>query len=164
MLSIGEIITMTGLDEATVHGSLDKLVSLGLAEVPPSSPTTTRKSMPPVEKSRTPGPDSIPPRPITEVFAVTGSGAPKPKPALYDPAELDEDVDLDLDHRRRVLDTFYQLGDLDSYEVLGIGRTADRKTIKRAYFESSRRCTTPTASSASASAPSSRRWRPSPRA
>ena len=66
---------------------------------------------------------------------MTGSGSPKPKPALYDPAELDEAVDLDRDHRRKILDTFYRLTDLDLYEALGVERTADKKTIKRAYYE-----------------------------
>ena len=63
------------------------------------------------------------------------SGIPKPPPALYDPAELDEDVDLERDHRRKVLDAYYTLSDLDLYQVLGIDRTADKKAVKRAYYE-----------------------------
>ena len=63
------------------------------------------------------------------------SGAPKPKPALYDPAELDEDVDLERDHRQKILDTYYRLGDLNLYEVLDVPRTADKKAVKRAYYD-----------------------------
>ncbi len=129
-LSIRDIVTLTGLDNVTVQGSIDKLVSLGLIEIgaPPAAP----RSLPP---SGAPPSKSIPPRPITEVSEVTASGAPKPKPALYDPAELDEDVDLERDHRRKILDSYYRLGELDLYEVLGVPRTSDKKAIKRAYYE-----------------------------
>ncbi len=133
MLSVAEIVTLTGLDEAAVSASIDKLVALGLVELSPR-PAPPR-SMPPPRGAVTKRSASIPPHPVTEVSDVLDTGAPKPKPALYDPGELDEDVDLDRDHRTKLLDMFYRLGELDLYEALGVERTADKKTIKRAYYE-----------------------------
>lgn len=132
-LSIREIVTLTGLDNVAVVASIDKLVSLGLVELAPLKAAPRSVAPPPgVEVKRSP---SIPPRPVTEVSGVLDSGIPKPPPALYDPAELDEDVDLDRDHRQKILDLYYRLGDLDLYDVLGVERAADKKTLKRAYYE-----------------------------
>jgi curved DNA-binding protein CbpA len=132
-LSIREIVTLTGLDNITVQGSLDKLVSLGLVSLgaPQAAPRSATPA-PGAIQTRSP---SIPARPVTEVSGVLDSGIPKPPPALYDPAELDEDVDLERDHRRKILDAYYKLSDLDMYEVLGVERKADKKAIKRAYYD-----------------------------
>ena len=54
---------------------------------------------------------------------------------IYDPAELDEDVELDPGQRKRVLDLFYRLDALTHYEVLGVATESDKKAIKRSYFE-----------------------------
>ena len=128
-----EIVSMTGLDEATVEASLEKLAKLGLVAYgqPPPRPMST----PPPGGGSRPARLPSPPGPVTEISEVRDDGMPRPKRALYDPAELDEDVDLERDHRQRVLDTFYQLGDLDHYELLGVDRAADKKAIKRAYYE-----------------------------
>ncbi|MBS2019287.1 MAG: DnaJ domain-containing protein [Deltaproteobacteria bacterium] len=48
--------------------------------------------------------------------------------------ELDEDVDLDLDHRLFVLELHERLSKLTHYELLNVAREADKKEIKRAYF------------------------------
>ncbi len=129
-LSIRDIVSLTGLDHVTVQGSIDKLASFGLIEL--GAPPVAPRSLPP---TGAPPSKSIPPRPITEVSDVLASGAPKPTPALYDPAELDEDVDLERDHRQKILDAFYRLNDLNLYEVLDVPRTSDKKVIKRAYYE-----------------------------
>lgn len=131
-LSVREIVTLTGLDNVTVVASIDKLVSLGLVELAPLPPPP--RSLPPPQSAQ-PRSASIPAHPVTEISNVLDSGAPKPPPALYDPAELDEDVDLDRDHRRKILDLFYKLGEVDLYELLSVSRSADKKALKRAYFE-----------------------------
>ncbi len=131
-MSVREIVTLTGLDNVAVIASIDKLVSLGLVELGPL-PAAPR-SLPPSQKEVKRSP-SIPARPITEVSGVLATGIPKPPPALYDPAEIDEDVDLDRDHRRKILDLFYKLGDLDHYELLGVERGTEKKGLKRAYYE-----------------------------
>lgn len=55
--------------------------------------------------------------------------------ALYDSAELDEEVDLDPDRRRAILDTFYKLDVLNHYELLGVERTADKRVLRTRYHE-----------------------------
>jgi len=68
------------------------------------------------------------------------SGAPEPSvPAasaapLYDPRELDEQVDLPRERRVQILDLYYRLPKLDYYEVLGLSYGADKKQIRAAYF------------------------------
>ena len=63
-------------------------------------------------------------------------GAPR---VLYDPAELEEEVDLDLDRRREILDCFYRLKDMSHYELLGVASDAEKKAIRDAYFRLSKR-------------------------
>jgi curved DNA-binding protein CbpA len=58
-------------------------------------------------------------------------GAPRP----YDPAELEEDVELTPERKQRILDLFYRLDELSYYEILGVAIGADKKEVKRAYYE-----------------------------
>ncbi|HSQ66079.1 MAG TPA: DnaJ domain-containing protein [Polyangiaceae bacterium] len=125
---------MTGLDEATVEASLGKLAKLGLVAYG-DPPPRTMSTPPPGGGARPARSPSVPPGPVTEISEVQDDGMRRPKRALYDPSELDEDVDLERDHRQRVLDMFYKLGELDHYELLGVDRAADKKAIKRAYYE-----------------------------
>jgi curved DNA-binding protein CbpA len=57
-----------------------------------------------------------------------------PEPAVYDPSELDEEVDLPRDRRKQVLDLYYRLSEIDYYEALGVAYKADKKEIRSAYF------------------------------
>jgi curved DNA-binding protein CbpA len=51
-----------------------------------------------------------------------------------DPPELAEDVDLEMETRRYVLDVHAKLDRINFYAVLGMSRTAEKKAIKDAYF------------------------------
>ncbi|WP_437691914.1 DnaJ domain-containing protein [Sorangium sp. So ce176] len=53
---------------------------------------------------------------------------------LYDPAELDEPVELTPERKRRILDLYYRLEDLSYYALLGVSDQADKKQIKSAYY------------------------------
>jgi len=53
---------------------------------------------------------------------------------MSDSLELSEDVDLDMETRRYVLDVYAQLERINYYAILGVSRTADRKAVKDAYF------------------------------
>jgi DnaJ domain len=53
---------------------------------------------------------------------------------LYDPAELDEVVELASERKRRILDLYYRLEDVSHYELLGVTDQADKKQIKSAYY------------------------------
>jgi len=83
--------------------------------------------------------------------AFAGGAGPRPAPASpprvdgqprstatpsrgYDPAELDEPADLDVDKKRRILDLFYRIDNLTYYEMLGVDRQADKKQVKSAYY------------------------------
>lgn len=48
--------------------------------------------------------------------------------------ELMEDVELDPEHKKYVLDVHDQLATLDHYALLGVPRDATKKAIKSAYF------------------------------
>lgn len=62
-----------------------------------------------------------------------GSGS-VPGAGGSDPPELQEDVDLDMEHRRYILDAHAQLERLNHYALLGVNRAADQKAVKAAYF------------------------------
>ncbi|WP_437758671.1 DnaJ domain-containing protein [Sorangium sp. So ce1389] len=55
-------------------------------------------------------------------------------PPLYDPAELDEPVELTSERKRRILDLYYRIEDLSYYALLGVSDQADKKQIKSAYY------------------------------
>ena len=110
--TVSDLVVLTGLAEDAVQLSLAKLVADGLVALQPAD-------------------SRIAARPNTVSLAAAGTS-----PALrYDPAELDEDVDLTVEQRQRILDLFYRVKELTHYALLGIERTADKKVVKRAYYE-----------------------------
>jgi len=126
--SESDIALATGLDATVIRTSLDKLRGLGaVAEVAPERPSSPRLTTP----RATSGTFHI--GPVIETRS--GSSGNHPAAALYDPAELDENVDLDLARKRKILDTFYRLNGLTHYELLSIDVGADKKAVKAAYFE-----------------------------
>jgi curved DNA-binding protein CbpA/Flp pilus assembly protein TadD len=69
-----------------------------------------------------------------EADRATALPSGQPLAPLYDPAELDEDIDLPRERRVQVLERFYRLGGIDHYALLGVAGDADKKAIKGAYF------------------------------
>ncbi len=118
--SIHAIAQMTGLPEFSVTTSVEKLTGLGAVDlIDPANP-----------------PPNVPmPPPVPVVAPKRANASTSGRSQRYPEAELDEDVDIDRDHRRQVLDLFYDLDDLDHYTLLGLTREADKKTIKRAYYD-----------------------------
>lgn len=128
--SEADIAAATGLDAERVRASLTRLVELGAVRYDvefsgSSPPPRQRPTLPPGTRLS---------RPVIET-AAPSHDADHPAAALYDPAELDEEVDIDLPRKRQVLDYFYRLDMLSHYELLGVAGNADRKTIKEAYFK-----------------------------
>lgn len=118
-LGVRDLSRETGLPEFSVERALEKLEKLGIVErfdpdAPPPPPP--------------PPPPQSSPRPAVPQFTSILE-------AKYDPRELEEECDVPMDHRRRVLDLYYRLDDLDHYTLLGVTREIDKKSIKRAYFE-----------------------------
>ena len=109
----------TGLPDFQVDRTVEKLVKLGVVELwDPTAPVVSAVPARPA-RDRTKLPE----------FASIGGDL------KYDPRELDEAVDLDADQKKRVLDLYYRLEDMDHYTLLGVGKEADKKTVKRSYFE-----------------------------
>lgn len=128
--NVSDIAEETGKSPEEVLLLVERLVALGAVSLdePPRSQ----------ERRHSPGPA---PRPsgafrVGPIVETTAVGDQKhPAASLYDPSELDEAVDIDLPRRRRILDFYYRLDQLDHYELFGVAANADKKAIKAAYFE-----------------------------
>ena len=128
--TISEIAEETGKSPEQVAELFERLVGLGaiaLDEAPRSQ-----------ERRHSPAPDPRPSGafrvgPIVETSAVGDQR--HPAASLYDPSELDEAVDIDLARRRRILDLYYRLDQLNHYQLFGIDPSVEKKAIKSAYFE-----------------------------
>jgi curved DNA-binding protein CbpA len=115
-LGAKDLARETGLPDFSIARALEKLEKLGVIQLfDPSAP---------------PPPPPAPERKSAVAQFDTGLLAPK-----YDPKELEEPADLAPEQKKRVLDLYYRLDDLDHYTLLGITREADKKGVKRAYFE-----------------------------
>jgi curved DNA-binding protein CbpA len=149
-----DLVAITGLSVAQVVAAIDRLVALGVvglrSEEPKSSrwgaqdrPQAPPQSSPPrnaLESTR-PAPwihAREAPSPQSSRFPDTAGHSAldpgSPSPPLYDPAELDEEVELDLDKKRRILDLYYRLEDMTYYQLLGVDEQADKKQVKSAYY------------------------------
>jgi curved DNA-binding protein CbpA len=128
--TVAEIAEETGKPWEEVNALFQRLVVAGAVALDaPQAPPERRHS--PAPPPRHSGGFRL--GPIVETTAV--SEINHPAASLYDPAELDEDVEIDLARRRRILDTFYRLEQLTHYELFGVDPSADKKAIKAAYFE-----------------------------
>lgn len=124
-----ELVYATGLSASRVAECLLRLERVGairfeLARDPSIHPAVESAGYPSSSRLMRPALESGP-----------HPGEPEPPAALYDPAELDEVVDLDLARKRKILDVFYRLDTANHYELLQVPETADKKTVKNAYFE-----------------------------
>ena len=124
-----DLTESTGLNEEHVRASLAKLEALGLIMYdggPPSpsvltsSPAIARVSS--VELRAETPPVPPPSGPLAQV-------------ADADADAMAETVDLDAELRRRVLATHRNVDRLDHYALLGVDRNAEKKAIKRAYYD-----------------------------
>ena len=128
--SKADIAAATGLDGGRIDELLDRLVELGAVTFGAAKKRAVEES-----NNRIASEAAKIARPVIEAPVGTSSSASHPAAALYDPAELDEEVDIELPRRREILDTFYRLDQLTHYELLKIDSTADKKAIKSAYYE-----------------------------
>lgn len=159
VLSIRDIAEVVSLPPAKVLSTVQQMVDHGAVEWkgfsrPPvlEQGSRARAVVPPNSRSMRAGPSVVPPRSDeggvcspkkpdedSKRKAAWGPVQTKPLPlgaslTLYDPSELEEEVDLALERRRQVLDTYYRLGELSHYQLLDVSKDADKKTIRSAYF------------------------------
>lgn len=136
-----ELSTVTGLGPSEVAGALDRLHALGAidfvgqhAQLRPLRQPTPHPM--PASGSPEPRRPTPPGTPAAHAAPLGRSavGYASASPTLYDPAELDEDVEVDPEKRRRILDLFYRLDDFTYYELLGVADDAEKKQVKSAYY------------------------------
>ncbi len=128
--TIEEIAEETGKSVQEVTALLERLATLGAVALGEPAPAPERRKSPP-SAHRPSGNLRI--APIVQTN--TRSYHQNPAPTLYDPAELEEDVDIDWARRRHILDLYYRLDQLDHYQLFGVAPNADKKAIKASYFE-----------------------------
>jgi curved DNA-binding protein CbpA len=158
-LDESELAASTGLPEAQVQSSLLKLESLGLIvfDTSRASAVVARPPLPPASAvtpvalrtssgetrgavARPPPPAQAQPgkaAPSVSAPARSVPAAPPSAPSLTgdERASLLEDVDLEPELRKRVIDAYRDLDRRNYYALLGIEENVDRKAIKRAYYE-----------------------------
>ena len=123
-----EIAAVTGIPKERVHTHLLKLKNLGAIGY---GPKTTRS---PTETAASTASSNLKRRqPVIE--SLGNDTGHHPAAALYDPSELDEEVDLSVELKRKVMDRFHKLDTLSHYQLLEVPRDADKKAIKAAYFK-----------------------------
>jgi curved DNA-binding protein CbpA len=111
------------------------------ASTPSHSPAThaSTPSRSPAPSVTAPSPTAPPrttPQPTTAPLRQTPPAPPQiPLLSPDDQASLVEDIDLEVDLRKGILEAFRTLEQRDHYALLGVPETADRKIIKRAYYE-----------------------------
>lgn len=126
--SESELAGLTGLNENQIRSALDKLVSLQVItfvskEAVPV-PGTSGDAALGAEVA-----DSAPTEALAERVAAAIAAVANDAP------ELTEDVDLPDALRKRILGTMMVLESLDYYELLALERDADKKAVKRSYFQ-----------------------------
>ena len=128
--SISEIAEETGKSPEEVFKLFERLVVLGAVALD-EAPQSHERRHSPAPAPRPSGAFRV--GPIVETNAVGDQR--HPAASLYDPSELDEAVDIDLARRRRILDLYYRLDQLNHYQLFGIDPNVEKKAIKGAYFE-----------------------------
>lgn len=121
-----ELAILAGLDVSLVRPALHRLEELGAIRLE----TVTRRP------------------PAGEINAVVAEAFAELRPraldlshleaegaALVAPTEVEELCDLDAQEKQSILDLYRRLDDLDHYALLRIPRNADKRAVKRAYYE-----------------------------
>jgi tetratricopeptide (TPR) repeat protein len=145
-VTVTELASLTGLPELQIKASIDKLLSLKVIDFGPPAPAPSRPNVlgSAAAESSPQARDSAPQLGAGTPDDDPGAAAAKAASGLLteaiaripeDAPELAEAVDLPLELRRRIMGLHSVVTSLDHYAVLGIGRDADKKGVKRAYFE-----------------------------
>lgn len=134
-VDLADIGDLTGFGAERVGEIVDKLIGLGAVTWGDDDDVDVHgKTERPPPGAGLGMPDPIPTAPPLREHR---SEAPPPsgaKGGLYDPRELEEEVDLEMARRRQVLDTFYRLDDYSHYSILGVPEDAAKADIRAAYF------------------------------
>ena len=125
-----ELADEAGISPSVVAATLEELVRLGAIWFDQSA-TNAAPRTPLRPQPRMSGATRI--GPIVE--ASLGQEPQHPAAALYDPRDLNEEVDLEPERKRTILEAFHRLDSLTHYQILRVEPNADKRAIKNAYFE-----------------------------
>jgi curved DNA-binding protein CbpA len=131
-LTENELAALTGFDLVTVTSTIDRLARLGAIVFDRGSevvqtPKSDVGARPPPAPLRQPQQNLR----VSQTFRTSQMGI---KAFTGEPADFAQVSDLDSDRKRKVVDIYARLTQLDFYALLGITAGADRKEIKRAYY------------------------------
>jgi curved DNA-binding protein CbpA len=134
--SVEDISIMAGVKQDELLTILDKLAELKAVKLPWLAPKAKPAESARVAEQPKPSSNQPPPRAISNT-AVQRILA-EPAVALYTESELEVPADIDETIKRRILNAYYGSENKNYYQLLGLSRDADKKTIKSAYFELSK--------------------------
>ncbi len=127
--NISEIAEETGKSIEEVNELLERLAALGTLTLDDPPRSQERRHSP------APGPRPSGAFRVGPIVETSSVGEQKhPAASLYDPAELEETIDIDLPRRRQILDTYYRLDQITHYQLFGVAPSVEKKAIKSAYF------------------------------
>ncbi len=131
-----EIAVATGLNLGEVVLALHLLADLGAVDYDDISrkkalfdPTKSRASDPVSDALASGRPRAEP------LISPAPQAPPKRRRISFDPRELDEPAELDPERKRLILETFHRLDDATYYELLDVAPRAEKKAIKKAYYD-----------------------------
>jgi hypothetical protein len=151
--TLREVLLSIGLPVERGIQIVAKLRAVGALLLPNETKPPTPAQVPPpplprtVSATRPPTPPASQPAPIMRITTAAPARAPTPPPAppveLPNPtkdelAALGEDVELDVEDRRRILALRRLVDKNDPHMMLGVSQGADAKQLKRAYFRLSK--------------------------
>jgi len=122
--TLGDLAALCGFPADEVERLLLRLMEVRAAYIGDKVPWSIAPPPPPppaAPQAQTPSPPKARPKRIV-------------RPRRWEPGELDEPVELELELKTRILDLHTYLDELDHYELLEVARDSDRKAIKSAYY------------------------------
>ncbi len=128
--TVGDICLLVPFDAEVTVTILTQLTRVGAIEIPGNKIPATIPTLPPEPSQVTPLP-----------LATSSTTAERPKretPAGGNKGPTVDGLDLTVEQARRIDAFFTALSQMDAFELLEIGRTTDKKEIKRAYFKLSK--------------------------
>lgn len=144
--SISDIIQQLPLKEGEVVDSLRRLRDLGMIVLPAVETRGFQaqggSSIRPRSGVQRGAPEKKAPEkkvPKTAVAVDWPQGWPLPvEQFLFDPLELDQEVEIDLEKRKQILYYHYHLQRVTFYDLFQVPRVADARGLRKAYFKLSK--------------------------